>query len=183
MMKIYQEGCRSFGENRLEEVLEKSPKMPQDIEWHMIGTLQTKKVNKTIGRFTLIHSVDHPQLAKKISDSSLRHGVKTCILLQSNTSGEKSKQGLTPQEWKACFEDVLELEGIEVKGFMTMAPLTEDTSVIRNTFVGLRELKCSLEREIGRSFPHLSMGMSHDYPIAIEEGATLVRIGTAIFES
>ncbi len=134
-----------------------------------------------IGHFTLIHSVDTPRLAEKISNASVERGVVTSVLLEANTSGEAAKSGLSPEEWKQEYGRLLDLEGIKISGLMTMAPLTDDEDVVRNCFSKLRHLRDQLQ-EIGGELPTLSMGMSRDYPIAIEEGATLLRIGSAIFE-
>ena len=171
----YNQGCRDFGENRIPEALEKMALLPKDINWHFIGALQKNKVNKAIGHFGLIHSVDNPELAAKIAKSSEAANVTTSILLQVNTSGEASKQGLNPEAWRPYLESLFALKNIEIKGLMTMAPLTEDTALIRQTFRTLREFRDEL------NLPLLSMGMSHDYKIAIEEGANLLRIGTSIF--
>lgn len=176
VMPAYEAGCRDFGENRLLEVLEKISKTPDDLRWHLIGTLQKKKVPKAVGTFALIHSVDTFALAQKISQYSERSGVETPILLQVNTSGEEAKHGLSPEDWKHVYEDVIKLPGISVHGLMTMAPLIEDKSRIRDCFSRLRELRDELQLT-----RHLSMGMTNDYPIAIAEGATILRIGTAIF--
>jgi len=184
ILPVYDAGCRDFGESRLQEALEKIPQAPQDIRWHFIGTLQSNKVRKAISRFALIHSVDSVELAAKISQISVEMGMTTPILLQANTSGEASKHGLPPDQWKQAFESLLALPGIDIQGLMVMAPLTEDESVIRRCFSELRYLRDELASYpgISSSFRHLSMGMSYDYPIAIEEGATLLRIGSAIFE-
>ncbi|MCH9626618.1 MAG: Pyridoxal phosphate homeostasis protein [Chlamydiales bacterium] len=184
MLEVYKAGARDFGENRVQEALEKKEQMPADVRWHFIGKLQSKKINKVIGQFSLIHSVDSVELARKISRSSLNKGVRTSLLLEANTSGEASKSGLPPEEWEAVFPDLLNLEGIEVKGLMTMAPLTDNESSVRASFTRLRLLRDRLQQSVGTraDLSTLSMGMSSDYSIAIEEGATLVRIGTAIFD-
>lgn len=179
--EVYHAGCRTFGENRVQEALIKKQSLPLDIEWHFIGSLQTHHLNKVIGHFSLLHSVDTPSLAKAIHERSIKKGVITPILLQANTSGEPSKHGLSSLEWKKAFLPLLSFSGIEIQGLMTMAPLTEDSSFIRHTFSSLQLLKKELEQLSGRPLPHLSMGMSNDYEIAIEEGATIVRIGSAIF--
>lgn len=176
VMAAYEAGCRDFGENRLQEVLGKMAQAPHDLRWHLIGTLQKKKVPKVVGTFALIHSVDTWELAQKISQHSEKSGVETPILLQANTSGEEAKHGLSPEGWKLVFEDAVKLPGISIHGLMTMAPLVEDKFCIRRCFSRLRELRDELQLT-----GHLSMGMTHDYPIAIAEGATLLRIGTAIF--
>lgn len=183
VLPAYDSGARIFGENRVQEALEKVQEAPKEIQWHLIGTLQKNKVKKAVGHFSLIHSVDSLGLAEKISEISLEQGVRTAILLQTNTSGESAKHGLTADEWKQNLETVLKLEGIEVQGLMTMAPFVEDELVIRSCFTRLRNLRDQLQKAAGEKchLRHLSMGMSHDYSIAIEEGATLVRVGTAIF--
>ncbi len=177
----YEEGARHFGENRVPEALEKISQLPSDIHWHFIGSLQKNKVRKVLGHFDLIHSVDSLELAKKISEVSEEMGRTTSILLQANTSGEEAKHGYAPEQWISDFKALLRLPSLDVQGLMTMAPLTEDEDTIRRCFAGLRSLRDSLQDSFGRSLPHLSMGMSNDYRIAIEEGATLVRIGSAIF--
>ncbi len=181
IQEVYKEGCRDFGESRIPEALQKMECTPSDIRWHFIGKLQKNKVGKAIGKFALIHSVDCYELAEYISTLSEKRGVKTAILLQTNTSGELSKGGLSPEKWEELFPKVLELTGIEVAGLMTMAPYTEDERVIRNTFCLLKRLQEKLQKVYGVPLATLSMGMSHDYPLAIEEGATLIRLGEAIF--
>jgi pyridoxal phosphate enzyme (YggS family) len=181
MKAAYELGCRDFGENRLQEALEKMDVAPKDIRWHFIGKLQKNKVAKAMGKFALIHSVDSLELAEKISSESVQRGLVTRVLLEANLSGEKTKGGLSREEWKRCFSQVLKLDGIEVLGLMTMAPLTEDASVIRHTFSECVHLQSELQQLGGRALPTLSMGMSNDYRLAIEEGSTLLRIGSAIF--
>lgn len=183
VMPIYQAGCRDFGESRVQEALDKMPLMPDDSRWHLIGTLQANKIKKIIGRFVLIHSVDSLELTKKISEYSMLAKIVTPLLLQVNTSGELTKHGFTPEELRLQIREVFALEGVEVRGLMTMAPLTEDVGVIRQCFSILRYLRDEIKGwlDIPASFRELSMGMSHDYPIAIEEGATILRVGSAIF--
>ena len=180
---VYQQGCRNFGESRVQEALEKIPFAPSDIRWHFIGSLQKNKVNKIIGKFNLLHSVDSLELAKKISESSLEKGFITPILLQVNTSGETSKHGQSGNDWLHDFEALLNLPAISLEGLMTIAPYVDDEKTIRNCFANLRKWKDVFASIAGNrcSLHHLSMGMSHDYQIAIEEGATILRIGTAIF--
>ncbi len=185
MRQVYQMGCRDFGESRVQEALEKIPHFASDIHWHLIGTLQSNKVSHTIQHFKLIHSVDTSELAKKIAEASQKRGITTSILLQVNTSGEKTKHGLTGEEWRAKLEEIDQLSHLQLEGLMTMAPLTEDERVIRLCFSQLFSLRSEFQRRVRQPslFRHLSMGMSHDYPFAIQEGATLLRIGTAIFEN
>lgn len=182
VLPLYLEGQREFGESRVVEALEKLTKAPANCRWHFIGNLQKNKVRKVVGKFTLIHSVDSYDLAEKLSDVSIEYGKITSILLQANTSGELSKHGLIPDEWKRYFENILGMKGIAVKGLMTMAPLTTDEGIIRSCFSGLRTLRDELRTIAGDEscLPHLSMGMSHDFKIAIQEGATIIRIGSAL---
>lgn len=181
--ETYHLGARHFGESRLQEALEKIPALPENCHWHLIGRLQSNKIAKALQTFSLIHSVDTLELAEKISKASELRGVMTSILLQVNTSGEESKQGLSPSEWEERLEEVNDLPNITIEGLMTMAPLTNDIQRVRVCFrelYRLREKWRSHMRE-PQVFRHLSMGMSDDYLIAIEEGATLLRIGSAIF--
>ncbi len=171
VMALYDQGCRDFGENRVAEAFEKMRQLPQDIRWHMIGTLQRKKVPGLAGAFHCIHSVDTLELAEKLHNCA----VGTPVLLQVNCSGEESKHGYTGDVWERHLPRLRELEHPEVIGLMTMAPDTSDEAVIRKCFRTLRGLK---ERW---GFHHLSMGMSNDYRIAIQEGATMLRIGSALF--
>lgn len=183
--KLYEQGQRNFAENRVPEALIKQAKAPVDCLWHYVGALQTNKLRKIAGKFTLIHSVHNEDLAEKLSVLASEMGITVQILLQANTSGESTKQGLHPEEWKRCFEKILRLKGICVKGLMTMAPLTNDEAIVRKCFRGLRMLRDDLRRLSSDSdcLSHLSMGMSGDFKIAIEEGATLLRIGTALFKN
>lgn len=171
----YQVGARDFGESRLQEATVKISAAPQDIRWHLVGTLQRKKVPKAVGMFSLIHSVDTPELAHKIALAAEERDTPQSILLQVNTSGEESKQGLSPDAWRKEVASVLENSFLRVEGLMTMAPLTEDETVIRRCFSQLRDFRDEL------GLGHLSMGMSQDYRLAIAEGATIIRIGTALF--
>lgn len=182
ILTVYDQGCRDFGERRLQEFLPKQQETPSDIRWHLIGSLQTKKVKHVVGKFYLIHSVDTLKLAQNISVYSSKADATTKILLQVNVSGEESKHGLSVDEWRHSFDDLLELPNIEILGLMTMAPYTDNEIVIRNCFSGLREFKDELRRRSGNLIGnHLSMGMSGDYALAIKEGSTILRIGSAIF--
>lgn len=185
IQQVYLAGCREFGENRVQEALPKIESFGLPAHWHFIGTLQKKKVNKVIGKFHLIHSIDSLDLAQKISENSLEKGLKTPILLEVNTSGELSKHGFTSDMLVGNMDSLASLQGIELQGLMTMAPLNATEKVIRSCFSALRELRDKLQSKVNgsHSFHHLSMGMSHDYKIAIQEGATIIRIGTALFGS
>lgn len=175
ILPLYHQGFLDFGENRVQEAFSKMGQ--KNIRWHLIGHLQKKKVKKVIGKFHLIHSVDSLELAESLSKASGEAGITTHILLQVNVSGEETKQGLSPQEWEKVRNEVFSLPHLKIEGLMTMAPLTEDTSLIRHVFSQLKKMRDSW------GLKHLSMGMSHDFEIAIEEGATIVRIGSAIFNS
>jgi PLP dependent protein len=182
---LYAAGCRDFGESRLQEALPKIENAPEDIQWHLIGTLQKNKVLKALESFALIHSVDSYELAVKISDCSREEGTAARILLQVNTSGETTKRGFSVESLKKNFEKVYGLPAIQVEGLMTIAPLVDDERIVRHCFARLWNLRDELiiYGKEGMLLPHLSMGMSRDYPWAIQEGATLLRIGTAIFQS
>jgi len=177
IQEVYDVGCRDFGENRVQEALSKQAELPEDIRWHLIGSLQLNKVRKIIGQFDLIHSVDSLKLAEKISEVSEEMGLISRILLQVNTSREESKHGFSEDEVMRVSPAIMELKGVEVEGLMTMAPFVEDRSVIRSCFVKLREIRDELRLR------HLSMGMTHDWREAVEEGATILRVGSAIFRS
>lgn len=179
----YEARCRDFGESRIQDALPKIEEAPQDIHWHFIGTLQKNKVRKAVSNFSLIHSVDSLELAEKIAACGNEIGVSPPVLLQVNTSGEKTKHGLTKRQWKNRLEQVFSLNNLMVAGLMTIAPFSHDPEVIRDCFTLLREFRDEINEELPRrkKLKHLSMGMTNDYPIAIEEGATILRIGSAIF--
>ena len=183
METLYRNGVLDFGENRVAEALLKKEQLPGDVRLHLIGPLQKNKVRKAVGNFVLIHSVDSFELAQKISEVSKEKECQTSILLQINISKEASKQGLTEDECLSQFEKFNSLESIDIQGLMTMAPLTEDTEFIRQTFRKLKALldKINQQRSLKNPLKELSMGMSHDYKIALEEGATIVRVGSLIF--
>lgn len=183
ILEVYKLGNHSFGENRLQEALEKIPQLPGDIDWQLIGTLQSNKVVKALQFFSLIHSLDSLELAKKISSVSIKLSITARVLLQVNTSGELSKHGMSAEDWRRHLDELNQLDNIQIEGLMTIAPYIEDEKVIRSCFSSLRRLKDEFKGKIkdSKNFSHLSMGMSHDYRIAIEEGATILRIGTAIF--
>lgn len=181
-------GIQEFAESRIQEVLEKKMQLP-DCTFHLIGTLQTKKVPKVIGLFKLIHSVDSLELARKISDSSVKQGIVQDVLLQVNTSNEEAKHGFTKEQLLIDFEQIADLPGISLRGLMTMAAhmkvnSEEERELTRKSFSLLSDLKKSLNEQYKQklnNFTELSMGMSQDYEIAIEQGATILRIGSHIF--
>ena len=174
MQQLYAAGCRHFGENKLQAALPKIAELPQDIQWHFIGPLQSNKVRKIVSHFTFIHSVGSLAIAQKIAECSFELGKSPKIFLQVNTSEEPSKGGFSEEELLKQFEQLLKLN-LTVIGLMTMAPLSSNTERVRACFSRLKSLRDRL------SLPHLSMGMSQDYPIAIQEGATFLRIGSKLF--
>lgn len=181
IQKAYEAGLRDFGENRVQEALGKMERLPKDIRWHLIGQLQTNKINKVIGKFKLIHSVDSFHLAEALS---ARIGPRNQeVLLEVNTSGEASKAGVAPEEAVAIAEQMVKLDGLKLNGLMTVGPLTEDRQKQREAFKKLKGLFEKIQGMgfAGGGFSILSMGMSGDFEMAIEEGSTLVRVGTAIF--
>lgn len=178
----YDLGERDFGENRVQELLEKASALPKDIRWHFIGRLQTNKAKLAVDAAHLIHSVDTLRLAEKLDEEGRKSNLKINALVQCNTSGEQTKSGFTPDEVENFLKRASDFGYIEFRGFMTMAPLGASEEVIRRTFGGLRNVLENARKKFPRfTWEHLSMGMSQDYEVAIEEGATLVRIGTAIF--
>ncbi len=178
-------GLKDLGENRVEELIEKREILISEgliPNWHMIGTLQRKKVRKIVGNTSLIHSVDSYKLAEEISRSSLENNYNTPILMQVNMSGETSKQGFSYEEILKEFDKFINSKGILIKGLMTMAPFTDDEYILEKVFSDTNDLFCSLkEKHTGADFNILSMGMSNDYTLAIRYGATHIRVGTAIF--
>ncbi len=177
-------GAVIFGENRVQEALEKIDRLGNDgIHWHFIGHLQKNKVKHVVGRFDLIHSVDSVDLARMIHTKSVEQGRVTPVLIQVNISGEASKSGVAPEALEALLQAASELKGIRVEGLMTIPPFDPDPEKSRSFFSALRQLRDKIAKSgiEGISLDELSMGMSHDFTVAIEEGATLVRVGTAIF--
>lgn len=179
---IYDLGHKDFGENRVQEALNKREVLPKDIHWHFIGSIQKNKVNKIIPGFCLIHSLDNLLLAEKLAKVSEQNNVTTSALLQVNISKEETKQGFSKDECLRLFETIKTLPHLSIKGLMTMAPYHEKPEKIAQFFSELRELKETLEQKFALYLPHLSMGMSEDFSIAIAEGATIVRIGSSIFK-
>ena len=179
---VFEAGQLRFGENKVQELQTKVPALPQEIEWHLIGHLQSNKAAKAVQYAAWIHSVDSVHLAGKIARAAETLARDVNILLEINVSGEESKFGLHSFEDAApVAETVMNCPRLHLCGLMTMAEPGADTARLRATFAGLRQLRDRLETEYRVSLPELSMGMSSDYREAILEGATLVRIGTAIF--
>lgn len=183
MRQIYDYGCRDFGESKIQDALPKVNTTPEDIYWHFVGPLQKNKVAKAINSFELIHSVDSYELAQAISKYSLEQDLTTRILLEVNTSGEATKHGFEPEKVSQNLHLIQELPCLQVEGFMTIAPFVQDERLVRSCFARLWDLRDKIVMEsFGKiHLPHLSMGMSNDYQWAIQEGATILRIGRAIF--
>ncbi len=189
-------GVQHFGENRIEEALSKIVQVnaaaPTPVQWHMVGHVQSRKARFVIGPFALLHSLDSVHLAERLSHYAQLAGRTLDVLLEMNVSGEASKEGWAAWRWRddracrhALWEEVaqvLALPGLRVRGLMTMAPIVADMEQARPVFAALRELRDALAGDFpAASWHELSMGMTDDYPVAVEEGATIVRIGRAIF--
>jgi len=170
-----------FGENRVQEAKAKIPLLPGRARWHLIGHLQKNKIRAALPLFELIHSVDTVELAKDINRIAGELGLYPRVLLEVNVAGEASKFGFQPEKLVESFESLLALDRLEIEGLMTIAPFVENPEEARPFFVGLRELRDRLQSQFKVQLPQLSMGMSGDFEVAVEEGATLVRVGTAIF--
>ena len=183
LQEIYEEGVRTFGENKVQEMMDKQEKLPADIQWHMIGHLQRNKVKYLIGKTALIHSVDSLRLAEEISRLSVKHQVTTDILVEVNIAQEESKFGIRKEETIDLVEQISKLPNIKIQGLMTIAPFVEDPEDNRQYFKDIKKLSVDInQKNIDNvSMNILSMGMTGDYTVAIEEGATLVRVGTGIF--
>ncbi|HEX6617826.1 MAG TPA: YggS family pyridoxal phosphate-dependent enzyme [Gemmatimonadales bacterium] len=173
-------GLTDIGENRVQEALQKQDALPGlPVAWHLIGTLQRNKARHAAGRFALIHSVDRAELATEL-DRRVPPGERQAVLVQVNCSGEAQKGGVEPEGLPALLEELAGLPRLDVRGLMTMSALTGDVAEQRRAFRLLRELRDAAERS-GARLPELSMGMSGDYPAAVEEGATMIRLGTVLF--
>ena len=173
-------GLTDVGENRVQEALEKQESLGAvPVAWHLIGTLQRNKARHAVGRFALIHSVDRLDLAAELG-KRVADGARQAVLVQVNCSGEAQKGGIEPGWLGALLDAVAEIPSLEVRGLMTMSALTDDSAEQRRAFRLLRELRDGAERS-GHRLPELSMGMSGDYAIAVEEGATMIRLGTVLF--
>ncbi len=185
---VYKEGIRDFGENKVQEMMEKQPLLPNDIQWHLIGHLQTNKVKYIVPFVYMIHTVDSPKLLAEIEKQAAKNQRSIRILFQFHIAREESKYGIKPEEldWLYILDFSRAYPHLLPCGVMGMATFTEDESVIRSEFQALKNLFHRLKRDVfsdHHSFTEISMGMSSDYPIALEEGATLVRIGSLIFGS
>ena len=183
LQEAYDAGARDFGENKVQEILEKEPQLPSDIRWHMIGHLQTNKVKYIIDKVELIHSVDSLHLAKQIEKEAVKKGVDAQILVQVNIAQEDTKFGIDGPEVMSLVEEISKFPHIHIRGLMTSAPFVANPEENRCYFKKLHKLFVDIrEKNIDNvSMDILSMGMTNDYEVAIEEGATMVRVGTGIF--
>lgn len=188
-------GLRHFGENRVEEAVSKiadvRSRSSQTVHWHMIGHVQSRKARELPSWFAMVHSIDTVRLAEKLARSQAEAGGVIDVLLEMNVSGEASKSGFSAHGWRssettrselvAALNAIAMLPGVRARGLMTMAPMADHAESVRWVFADLRELRDWLVTETGLALPELSMGMTDDFPVAIEEGATLIRIGRALF--
>ena len=191
VVAAYHLGLRDFGENRVEEAEPKMARVREmlaaegrgdDIRWHMIGHIQSRKAARVVGPYVLIHSVDRLKIAHRLDRFAGEMGREVPILLEINVSGEETKYGFRVQEVETAVAEIVSLTHLRIEGLMTMAPLVSDPEEVRWVFSSLRALRDRLASRFPEvSWRHLSMGMTNDFEVAIEEGATLVRIGTAIF--
>lgn len=184
LVEAYNAGLKNFGENRVQDALEKFSELPdgirKDSKFHLIGHLQKNKVKKAVGTFDLIQSVDSFNLAKAISEEALRQGIVQKILIQVNNANEECKFGFSKKELDSCFADIMKLEGTRVEGLMNIAPVTTDEN-LKLLFEDMRMYKQELEKKHSYLLKELSMGMSNDYMIALGEGSTMIRLGRKLF--
>lgn len=181
--EAYACGCRDFGENKVQELMDKYEVMPKDIRWHMIGHLQRNKVKYIVGKVALIHSVDSLRLAEEISREAMKKEIEVNILIEVNIAKEDSKFGTTTEEAIQLVRSIAKLSNIKIKGLMTIAPYVENAEDNRQYFIKLNQLSVDMMKENidNVNMDVLSMGMTGDYQVAVSEGATLVRVGTGIF--
>ena len=183
LQDAYDAGIRDFGENKVQELCDKYEVMEKDIRWHMIGHLQTNKVKYLIGKTTLIHSVDSYKLACEIEKQAAKHNCTMDILIEVNVANEETKFGLSTEDVLSLVRDIAKLPHIRIKGLMTVAPYVEDSEENRVFFRNIKQLSVDIDNQNidNVTMDVLSMGMTGDYMVAIEEGATIVRVGTGIF--
>lgn len=183
LLEIYNHGCRHFGENKVQELVDKYEALPKDIKWHMIGHLQRNKVKYIVDKVFMIHSVDSLRLAEEISREAVKKQVQVNILIEVNVAGEESKFGCTPESACELTMALAKLPNICIKGYMTIAPYVENPEDNREYFRKLKQIAVDIMRKNidNVSIEYLSMGMTGDYETAVEEGADFVRVGTGIF--
>jgi pyridoxal phosphate enzyme (YggS family) len=170
-----------FGESRVQEARAKIPELPSNLRWHFVGHLQKNKIRHALPLFEMIHSVDSLALAEDINRIAEEEGMHPRVLLEVNVAGEGSKFGFHPEKLRTEMKALLALPRLSIEGLMTIPPIAEEAEASRKYFVDLRELRDALEKDFDLKLQQLSMGMTNDFAIAVEEGATLVRVGTAIF--
>lgn len=183
LQEIYDLNIRHFGENKVQEMCTKIENMPDDINWHMIGHLQTNKVKYIVGKTELIHSVDSLHLAKEIQKQAVKNDVNVSILIEVNIAEEESKFGIKKEETIELVKEIAKFDHIKIMGLMTIAPYVDNPEDNRSYFKGIKQLSVDIDNQNidNVSMSVLSMGMTGDYTVAIEEGATHVRVGTGIF--
>ena len=183
LLEAYRAGAREFGENKVQEIVSKYPFMPSDARFHMIGHLQKNKVKDVVDKAVLIHSVDSLELAKVIQKESLKRNIITPILIEVNIAREDSKFGVFKEDVLPLAEEISKLSNVSLRGLMTVAPYVDEAEDNRQYFAAMKQLAIDIENQNidNVSMKILSMGMSADYKVAIEEGATHVRVGTKIF--
>ena len=183
LQEIYDAGARDFGENKVQELCQKYEELPQDIRWHMIGHLQRNKVKQVVGKAALIHSVDSYRLAQEISLQAQKQNITVPILIEVNIAKEESKFGIAKEDTIQLVEEIAELPNLTIKGLMTIAPFVDDPEDNRLYFREIKQLSVDIKNKNidNVTMDVLSMGMTNDYEVAIEEGATIVRVGTGIF--
>ena len=181
IQEAWNAGQHVFGENRVQDALPKIAELPAKAEWHFIGHLQSNKIRKALPAFTLIHGVDNREIAIQINRIAGEMSLTANVLLEINVSGEATKFGFSPADLRENLEGLLCLPNIRINGLMTMAPYSEDPETARPVFTKLRILRDELAAKTGQALRELSMGMSGDFEVGIEEGATIVRIGSSIF--
>jgi pyridoxal phosphate enzyme (YggS family) len=182
LLEATQAGQLLFGESRIQEARAKIPALPSRIRWHFVGHLQRNKVRHAVELgFELLHGIDTLELARELNRIAADAGAHPRILLEVNVAGEATKFGFSPARLPSQMEELLAMPRLQIEGLMTIAPLAPSGEASRRYFVALRKLRNELQSRFGVPLQHLSMGMSADFPVAVEEGATLVRVGTAIF--
>ena len=183
VQEAYEAGARDFGENKVQEILQKQPALPQDIRWHMIGHLQRNKVHQVIGKAVLIHAVDSLRLAEQIEQEAAKQNLDVDVLLEINVAKEESKYGFFLEDAEEAIRRISSLPHVHIRGLMTIAPFVENPEENRGIFQKLYQFSVDInDKNIDNvTMGVLSMGMSGDFEVAIEEGATMVRVGTSIF--
>lgn len=181
--EAYEAGARDFGENKVQEIVQKKPELPEDIRWHMIGHLQRNKVHQVMGKAVLIHSVDSLRLAEQIETEAAKKDMVADILLEVNVAKEESKFGMMPEDVEEMAGQIAALPHLQIEGLMTIAPFVDDPEKNRPVFRKLYQLSVDIKKKNidNVNMGVLSMGMTGDYQVAVEEGSTMIRVGTGIF--